>query len=258
MRYLLSSTLGAVLTTLILSPQPAEAFTIALDPKLCTLSSDCTTSDYQGSTAELHFSFADVVEGVLIEVAIANTTSKSLGSTLVGVAFDLPDFVASLTYDQGSSAYGQLYKDAELPPFGGSFDVGVRSRDETQLMSASVEQSRLRMNFSDYSFAGGHPTAGVLAGEATVISFIVDAGDRNAKMVGDYLYDGYLNQYLRAVGRFQQVSFQGQDNGRVGQHEDKVLGIVKPPKPPREVPEASGLLGLVAIAGMLALSGRRK
>jgi hypothetical protein len=119
MRYLLLSITSVVLASLTSSTKPAEAFVIALDPRLCPAYCDCTTDDYQGSTAELDLSFADVGDGVLINIAIANTTSKKLGSTLVGVAFDLPDFVTSFTYDQGNSAYGQLYRNAELPPFEG-------------------------------------------------------------------------------------------------------------------------------------------
>jgi hypothetical protein len=121
--------------------------------------------------------------------------------------------------------------------------VGLRSLDESQ---------RIRSFRQNNSFAGGQPTGGVQAGETTQVRLIVDAGDRDAKMLKNYLYQAYLDQTLRAAGRFEQV---GPDK----QNSDKVRGIIQRiPKPPQEVPDPSLLVGLGAIAGTLALSDRRK
>ncbi|WP_190721203.1 hypothetical protein [Oscillatoria sp. FACHB-1406] len=196
-------------------------------------------NDYRGSTAELDFNFSDTLEGVKLEMAIANRTARDLGSALVGVGFDLPDFVKSFKYDRGTSTYGQVYRNAALPPFSWTFDLGVRSRN----MQPSG-------NPEDNTFAGGNPIAGLLPGQTTKISWFVNAGDLNARALEDYMYRAYLNQNLRAAGRFEQVGSQGQGK-------DRVLGVIKFVQPPQEVPEPGGWLGLTAISAAIALYGGR-
>lgn len=229
---------GVTLAASTIAVAPAEAFQLSLDPNLCSVPSTCTTSDYTGSTGLLDFNFEDSASGVLLNLTVTNTTSDAIGSTLVGVAFDLPDFVTAFDYDQQDSEYGQLYEDARLRPFDGTFDVGIR---------ASARRAR-----GNRSFAGGNPKGGLRQGESTTVSFTLDTGDLAADTVSSQFYNAYVNNQLQAAGRFQQV-------GPNGEESDKVLGIVQRiTEPPQEVPEPTALLGLGLMGGAFSISRRKR
>lgn len=189
-----------------------------------------------GAAANATFTFADLSGNVQVTVDIDNITDTFGGAatqaTLMGIAFDLPTFVGTSTYDANGSNFAHFKTNTSLPPFG-TFDrsVGINN-----------------------NFVGGNPGNGLLAGgTVTGISFIVDttfnATDFEAAFLAGYKVGGDLN----AAARFQVVN--------AGGGSDKVAGGVPPaPDPPVGiVPEPSTwAMMILGFGGAGAMLRRRR
>lgn len=204
---------------------PAQAFTLQLAPMY-------GSTENTGSTANLDFNFKQQGKDILLKLGIANTTNGTVGlgatrSTLVGVAFDLPDDLSTYSSDYtfGGSGFTKFWQNPSLQPFG-TFDIGISPQRN--------------------SFAGGNPTDGLTAGQSTSVSFVLKGSNLDAANVEKEFLTGFENGTLRAVGRYQQVN--------AGGGSDKVLGGIRKKK----VPEPATLAGLGLVAGAMAMSRCRK
>lgn len=217
---------GMTIAASIAASNPAEAFTMSLDPSQ-------GSTENTGSTALLNFNFVQDGSNVLLNLSIANTTNGSTGlgataSTLVGVGFDLPSVISSFQYKALGSTFTQLYTDASLNPYG-TFDVGIRSDGSG-------------------NFSGGNPQQGLTAGQSTLVSFLFSGNGLTASSVESAFLSGINKGSLDVVGRFQQVN--------AGGGSDKVLGGVVDGGSSAAVPEPLTVLGAVAAGG--AVLGRKK
>jgi len=226
---------GAAIALSIAPINPAEAFTISLNP------SNGSTEN-TGSTALLDFNFVQDGNNVKLNLGVQNTTNGSAGlrataATLVGIGFDLPSFIKSFTYSAANSTFTKLYGDsklnksvvgsAALNPYG-TFDVGIRSAGSG-------------------NFTGGNPQSGLTAGQSSLVSFLFSGTGLTASSVENSFLSGMRDKSLGIVGRFQQVN--------AGGGSDKVLGGVVPENS-AAVPEPLTILGSIT-AGM-AFLGRKK
>ncbi len=222
----LSAAVGMAIASSMLASNPAEAFTLSINP-------NNGSTENTGASALLDFNFVQDGSDVKLNLGIKNTTDGTLGlqatqATLVGVGFDLPSLISNFTYNAGSSTFTKLYEDAALNPFG-TFDVGIRSDGSG-------------------NFSGGNPTAGLTAGQSTMVSFLFSGRNLTASAVESSFLSGIKNGSLDVVGRFQQVN--------AGGGSDKVLGAVVDGGSSAAVPEPLTVLGAVAAGG--AVLGRKK
>ncbi len=225
----LSAAVGLAIASSMFASNPAEAFTLSINPTN-------GSTENTGASALLDFNFVQDGSNVLLNLGIKNTTNGSLGlgatqATLVGVGFDLPSLIKNFTYNAGTSTFTNLYQNAALQPYG-TFDVGIRSAGTG-------------------NFAGGNPTAGLKAGQSTMVSFLFSGSNLTARSVEDSFLNGIKSGSLEVVGRFQQVN--------AGGGSDKVIGGLLPESGggnSAAVPEPTTMLGAIAAGG--AFLGRKR
>jgi len=218
----------------------ASAFLVHIDPAY-------GSTESTGASASLEFNFAADGDDTVMTMSIDNTTPSSIGSTLVGIAFNLPTAVddADMDYDPLLSTFTEVFEPADAPPYG-TFEFGVR-------------------NDGAKNFVGGKATSGLREDDAPQdVQFTFSKP-------GTQLDPSVLEAEFMALfasvnpphvfGRFQQV-------GPDGKSSDKVLGkLVAEPDPgpgpapdpdPEVTPEplsaALAMLGL----GVLGLGRRRR
>lgn len=250
-------TAGTFATTVVTQVEPTQAFTLKINPTTAITGSTPPT----GAAGELDFSFTKVgTNQVQLDLKVTNTTGAgsyigSAGATtsrLVGLAFDLPSLVSSYTFNQkdGGSPLNRLFGiqsltaqtvqgAATLNPFsntpptgypGGGFDVGVRSGNTNNV------------------FNGGTPSGGLLAGQSTLISFLLQgSGITTAKQVEGFFYWGFGNvdgngqvkqEPLRAALRFLDVNG---DDDYDGETTEKLLATAEAVPTPALLPALLGL-----------------
>jgi len=250
-------TAGTFATAVVTQVESAQAFTLKINPTTAFAGSTPAT----GAAGELDFSFTNVgTNQVQLDLKVTNTTGAasyagSAGATtsrLVGLAFDLPSLISSYTFNQkdGSSPLNRLFGiqsltaqtvqgQATLNPFsnnppagypGGGFDVGVRSGNMNR------------------AFNGGSPSGGLLAGQSTLISFLLQgSGINTANQVEGLFYWGFGNvdgngevnqEPLRAALRFLDVNGDVDYNGETG---EKLLATAEAVPTPALLPALLGL-----------------
>lgn len=251
-------TAGAFATTVVMQVESAQAFTLKINPTTSFAASTPAT----GAAGELDFSFTKVgTNQVQLDLKVTNTTgaasyagsSGATTSRLVGLAFDLPSLISSYTFNQkdsGSSPLNRLFGiqsltaqtvqgAATLNPFssnppagypGGGFDVGIRS------------------GATSGGFNGGAPGGGLLAGQSTLISFLLQgSGINTAGQVEGLFYWGFGNvdgngevkqKPLRAALRFLDVNG---DDDYDGEPAEKLLAKAEAVPTPALLPALLGM-----------------
>jgi len=252
-------TAGTFATTAATQVDPAQAFTLKINPT----TSVSSALPFTGAAGELDFSFTEVATNqVRLDLGIKNTTGASTyagtagatASRLVGIAFDLPSLISKYTFNQqnGAVPLNRLFGNstlasqpvqgvARLNPFfdtppagypGGAFDVGVRSAN------------------TGSGFTGGNPSGGLSAGQSTLISFLLEGtGSKTAKQVEGLFYWGFFNvdgngfikqDPLRAALRFESVDGDG-DVDYDGANSERLLATAEAVPTPALLPALLGL-----------------
>lgn len=192
---------GLALASSAFMAPSAQAFSLSINPQYGT-----TNGIGTGATAELDFSFMDTLAGVVLNLAINNTTDGTVGmgatqATLVGVAFDLLGGVSAAQsgYNANGSAFTKYYSNPSIPGLNNNnpFSVGILSAGSG-------------------NFVGGNPNQGLRAGEFTNVSFLLGGTTGSATSVETSFQNAYASGALKAAARFQQVN--------AGGGSDKVLG----------------------------------
>jgi hypothetical protein len=203
---------GLAIASVGIIVSPAQAFTLSFDS-----SSQSSNSPATGASARVDFDFVQAGNNVLLNLDIFNSTGQfpAFGSgateaTLVGIAFDLADSVKSFVYDDLDSNYSKLFSQVSLPPFGGTFDVGIRSAE------SETGNGKGKGGNGNDSFAGGNPQMGLTAGKSTKTQFVLSGNNLVAAALEQTFWSGFQNGTMRFASRFQQVN--------AGGGSDKLLG----------------------------------
>lgn len=255
----LSAAAGLAIASSMLASNPAQAFTLSINPQYGSTNKNASGVIGTGATASLDFDFEQSGNNVWLNLTMTNTTNGTAGmgatgSTLVGTAFDLISGVKVSQY-VGSGGFTKLWTAAagdsyDTPSLSGNAQLGNGGIKAFGNFAVGASPER-------NSFNGGNPTSGLTAGNSTIVKFLLTSTTTgtalNAASVESLFQAGFTSGSLNAAGRFQQVTGAGSDFTS-----DKVFagGVTADPGSSAAVPEPTTMLGVMAAGGAI-LSRKR-